>query len=193
MSHLTLNRNSLIATAISAACITLGVNAKNSFKFLKQDGQVSMDLSQHWSTILGMILFVGGWAGIWWTTTSANSDAGGFNTLLITLAVVGIIAAVMVQNFAPAPIPIVMLIGFIGGWLLLGFSAGQGRNSSKLLTIPAALLVLASMTTILPLQRGDTRMGTSWTVPSAKIVDGPGYPMFMAAWALLALSNARVM
>lgn len=220
---LSLDQNRLIWTSLSALSIILGVNLKNSVKFLKKDKQPVVGWLDALSTPLGIALFVGGWFGIAYNTIKANDDTGLVNQTLIGASVVGIVVGVMFQQMVSEQSPLgavkpwVMGIGFIGGWLLLGITAGLGRSLSRTvmirkedgsdddddfekstlnqtslaLTLPAALLVLASMTSILPLQRGDKDLlGNTWTTPDAKIVDGPGYPMFVIAWALITLSNA---
>ncbi len=195
---LVLDKSILAGTVGSALGIIAGVSLKNSVKHLEDQGQPVVEWLKTSSTPVGMVLFVLGWIGIGITTNLALRSSPNkllpvpdfVLTLLLVLAIVGIVGAVMNQNLAETPNDLLMKVGFVGGWILLGLVAGQNSWSNLALTLPAALLVLASMTTILPLQRGEERLGTNWTVPKAKIVDGPGYPLFTIAWGLLALSNA---
>lgn len=64
---------------------------------------------------------------------------------------------------------------FIGGWILLALSIGR----HTLVALGGCLLVFASMMVALPKQR------------ELCVVDGPGMPMFVMAWAAMVYANAQ--
>jgi len=177
-----MDKSVLLGTSLSALSIIGGVSLKNTYKHLGQEAL--------WNTLLGMILFVGGWIGIGYYTVGANNDTSMLNKSAIVLSILLIIGAVMYQNLADSPSMAIMLPLFIGGWLLFGLSAGLGSDTSLSMTLLASILVILSMVFILPLQRGGDLMGYSWTTPENKIVDGVGYTLFTVAWGLISLSNA---
>jgi len=174
---LTLDANQLWGTGLSALAIASGVVTKNSVKFLIKDGKLPGDGWQFWvSTIIGMIMFIGGWIGMGLYTKEAT---GGVNEPWIWLGVVSILVAVLLQN-APMTVPALLMgILFIGGWAVFGWAAAGGVKSKLALTLPAAGLVVSAMALgVLGWQRKNC------------VIDGPGYPMFMLAWGLLTLSNS---
>jgi len=177
-----MDKSVLLGTSLSALSIIGGVSLKNTYKHLGQEAL--------WNTLLGMVLFVGGWIGIGYYTVGANNDTSMLNKSAIVLSILLIIGAVMYQNLADSPSMAIMLPLFIGGWLLFGTSAGLGSDTSLGMTLLASVLVILSMVIILPLQRGGDLMGYSWTTPENKIVDGVGYTLFTVAWGLISLSNA---
>ena len=69
----------------------------------------------------------------------------------------------------PMPLPII----FAGAWLMLGYSVEPIYGTF------AAILVLISMLVSLPWQRKNN------------VIDGPGMPLFVIAWFMLAFLNAR--
>ena len=72
-------------------------------------------------------------------------------------------------------LPVVLSVA----WLGLGWAAtSQLAGASKAWGIFAVALVLGSMLWILPEQRRNC------------VVDGPGMPMFVSAWAILVVANA---
>ena len=80
------------------------------------------------------------------------------------------------------PMPTMYPVIFAGSWLALGYTVGMGKggffNTSTILGLLAAGMVLVGMMVVLPWQRKNN------------VVDGPGLPLFVAAWGLLAAGNA---
>ena len=176
---LTLDTTQLWGTGLSALAIVSGVVTKNSVKFLIKDGKLPEMGTEFWtSTIVGMILFIGGWIGMGQFTNIGNN---GVNAMGVWIGIIAIVMAVLLQN-APdmfgftAPAWLMGLL-FIGGWLLFGWAAAGGRTDKLALTLPATALVVSAMALgVLGWQRKNC------------VIDGPGYPMFMLAWVLLSVS-----
>ena len=165
-----LTDNTFFITLFAGILVQTGVALKNAGDQLKLPGKMS--------TILGTILFVLGWLGV--AVSIGFSDGQlSMKTLLAILSSFGIVAAVMITKALNIP-----KVGgpiFIGSWLLLGITIGMGRiMSGKIMGIFASLLVIGSMTVLLPMQR------------KKKVVDLPGYSMFSSAWFLIAIANALV-
>ena len=178
---LVLNEEQLRMTSLSALAIVGGVVIKNTVKNLIANGKLPKKGTHFWvSTLVGIVLFVGGWVGMGLNTNKATN---GVNETMLWVGIAGIVMAVLLQQ-APdlinykAP-TMLMAVLFIGGWSLFGYSAAGGNEEKLWLTLPAAGLVVSAMALgILAWQR------------SICVVDGPGFPMFMVAWGLIILSNS---
>ena len=77
-------------------------------------------------------------------------------------------------------IPMLLPAIFAIAWIILGFNVGSHlkNNNMKYLGLLATILVLISMMGILPFQR------------KHNIIDGPGMPLFVIAWAVIILVNS---
>lgn len=176
-----MNEEQLQRTSLSALAIVGGVVVKNTVKNLIANGKLPKKGTHFWvSTLVGIVLFVGGWVGMGWATVEATN---GVNEPWIWVGIAGVVSAVLLQQ-APdlfgfkAP-TMLMATLFIGGWSIFGYSAAGNDQNKLWLTLPAAGLVISSMALgILAWQRANC------------VIDGPGFPMFMVAWGLLILSNS---
>lgn len=194
MEVVKLNKSLLMGTLASAVALQSGVIFKNTVG--KMDSSNYTAQMKSVSTIVGVSLFVLGWYGIAHYTVKANMDSPKRGLIWVAVAgIVGSLLATMLLGhmFSDTVKKILMLVGFVGGWLAFGYLAGDGIGTSRVLTMATALLVLVSMVIILPMQRAEGNVLGWMPVPrSDRIVDGPGYPMFALAWFLLALSNGWI-
>lgn len=191
----TLDKKLLMKSALSAISIMLGVSVKNGYGHLhKNDPDSVSDGVLTASKIVGGALFVIGWGFMASSVLKANEDTNLLNKVGIVLSVLMILGGVAILKFGLSGgiWDVLMPILFVSGWIMLGITGGMGSNTSWALTIPAALLVITSMTMVIPLQRGKAIFNKSWTNPTNQIVDGPGYPMFALAWGLISLSNSLI-
>ena len=160
-------------TMLTAAALSIvsGVVVANTSK--------KMGTFKDFPGVVGSILFVTGWTLM--AIGLSDRVTGMTKTAIITacaMIVIGVViqkgTSVMIDRKDPHP-DATFFIGlfFVGGWILLGLSLFAGFKRYRWMGPLAALLVLLSMTTILPWQR------------KGCYVDGPGFPMFMLAWGLI--------
>ena len=165
-----LTNNTLLITLIGGILVQIGVSLKN--------GGSQMKLKGKFHTIIGTIAFILGWL-ILAISIGLSDGKLSLKTLLAFVSVFGIVSSVMLIKVLKME-----KIGgplFMGSWILFGLSVGMGRNmSGKIMGIISSVLVILSMTQLLPYQREN------------KIVDLPGYNMFSSAFFLIAMANALV-
>ncbi len=175
-----LNNRKLLVSVIGTLGVISGVILKNSFEQLKQpDHPLAKGL--------GPILFMGGWAIVAYAL-SFNPNKGYLNippmnlkTIVSFAAAGAIVAAVMMMKRLMAegkPMTGTNMIFpalFVAGWFALGYALGN-----DVMSYAVPVMVIVSMMVILPQQRKKC------------VVDGPGMPLFVAAWALLAFKNSLV-
>jgi len=157
-------------TSIAAALVIGGVVVKNSGNKLGlKDHKVVKPL--------GMALFIGGWIYCAYALSMGRA-----NKLLPIIASVAIMGSVMAMKMSmdkgetPANIfPIIFALA----WVAIGLGVGDHLSGySKYKGLIATALVLGSMMVALPYERKQC------------LVDGPGMPMFVVAWAIIAYMNA---
>lgn len=180
MNTVCFNQNILAWSALGAAGVVSGVVAKNSMEQLnKQSG------------IVGPGLFVAGWLVFLFAVVSGLDGNGMFAKVQSAVAVAMIVGSVlyMKQQMAAGK-DVAWYIGMLFpiGWVLLAYTVGLGgldgiananvTGTKSLLSFSAAAAVLLSMMWSLPWQRKHC------------IVDGPGMPLFVAAWAMLIGANS---
>jgi hypothetical protein len=165
-----LNNSLLIHTSLSALMVIGGVVVKNSGN--------KLGLSEHKVVKpLGMGLFVGGWLYCAYALSAGRADK--IMPIVASLAVVGSVMGMkrcMDKGKTPAPIyPIIFAIA----WLAIGYGVGNHmRGMMQYAGLLASALVLGSMMVALPYERKHC------------LVDGPGMPMFVVAWAIIAVMNS---
>ena len=173
---LSFNKKSLMSTLLGASLVIGGVVIKNTLEQLKTP--------KHPLSKVGLGLFIIGWVIVAYAT--GNSGSKSRNKMFIAFSsAAGIVYSVMSMKKAMAsgmPMPMMYPAIFAGSWLTLGYTVGMGKggffNTSTILGLLAAGMVLLGMMVVLPWQRKN------------KVVDGPGMPLFVAAWGLLAAGNA---
>ena len=155
---------------IGGMLITFGVVFKNTIEQLKLP-------PTHPLSILGMIFFIGGWAFEAYTLSMGRSTTN--SKLMVIVPSVLIVAAVMAMKKLKGKIPANMFmifpVIFALSWLALGYNVEPNNFMG---VIPAAL-VLISMMVALPWQR------------KSNVIDGPGMPLFVIAWFMIAYLNAK--
>jgi len=169
-----LNNEKLYPTLLGALGVISGVILKNSMEQLGTPDNVL-------GKIVGPILFMVGWAQVVYALgfePATGTLPMNQNTLMLALSAISIMVAVFMMKklmVEGQPMQMIYPAMFAGGWGLLAYVAGNNPW-----TWSAALLVLASMMGVLPWQRTNG------------VVDGPGLPMFVIAWLLLAVNNSLV-
>jgi hypothetical protein len=167
-----MNKSLALHTSAAALLVISGVVTKNTFEQL---GNSNHPVGKP----LGMILFTLGWI-----YTAYALSYGKSKKYLYVGPCLGILGAVMLMKKYMAdkkPVPKVFPIVFAISWVVLGFlTSNHLSGAMKYSGLVASAAVLMSMMWVLPWQR------------TKKIVDGPGMPLFTAAWALLiGLNSAR--
>lgn len=163
--------NLLVQSVVGASLVIAGVVIKNSMEQLKKP-----------PSMIGPILFLLGWAifGNAVARNVVNSSAGAPENLLpyVAAGLIAISVLIMkakVDDLILIPVSMrVLQFGFVAGWLLLAFSIGRRRN----VAFVSAIMVFAAMMFFLPKQR------------TLMVIDGPGMPLFTAAWAGMIYANA---
>tara|TARA_Y100000310_G_scaffold305927_1_gene346625 strand:- start:613 stop:1128 length:516 start_codon:yes stop_codon:yes gene_type:complete len=165
------NEKRLIQTSVAALLVIAGVVLKNSAEQLKQSKNSPQSL-------IGILLFVFGWAAVAYTTSIGRS-----NKIPFVLSSVAIVIAVMqMKQFMASgkAIPKIYPVVFALAWVALGVSVGQHLNTKgQVVSLLIPAFVLLSMMVSLPAQRAKC------------VVDGPGFALFTAGWALLIYLNAK--
>lgn len=159
--------NTLMQSVAGAALVIAGVVIENSLEQMNRP-----------PSILGPILFLAGWATFAFAVANNTINNGVGYLPYIAAALIACSVLIMKQNMSgKGGIPISMNLlkfGFVAGWLLLAFSIGKHSTIAFI----SALIVFLAMMVLLPKQR---LMG---------VVDGPGMPLFTAAWAGMVFANA---
>lgn len=176
-----INPRKLGMLSLGAALVITGVVLKNGYAMQAGDTRAKVP---------GTIAFIGGWllvATILGMGNTKNLRNGlrtrrgqwGFWSSIAILITV----TIMINAFRDRgkKVPPILGIAFVLGWLSLGYAVGIGKTKlSKSLGLIAAVLVIISMTMVLPQER------------MKKITDGFGMPLFTAGWMSLALAYAYV-
>jgi hypothetical protein len=118
-----------------------------------------------------------------WLYTAYILSVGRKNKMGLVLPSLAILGSVMVMKqfmtkgkMPPMAFPAIFAIA----WIVLGWNVGGHLTGwMKYLGLVASALVIGSMMGLLPMQR------------KAGVVDGPGMPMFVLAWVIITLLNAK--
>jgi len=164
-----LDGNTLNLTVMGGMLVTFGVVLKNTSEQLKMSSDAPMAMA-------GVAMFLTGWMI---TAVALSRSKSGFNTLKVIVPCIVIPMVVMVMKKMymekgekpPMALPIMFAIS----WLVLGYFVNQNK---PLMGILAAIMVLVSMLGALPWQRTNN------------VIDGPGLPLFVIAWFLIAYTNS---
>ena len=144
--------------------------------FILKNSLIQLKLKNDIFSIFTMILFFGGWLLIGYLLGKDREMPYGIyiGTLLIIISCI-----MMNQMKANNTSNIVLSILFSFGWLLIGHCVGNHLDGMiKYVGMIASVLVILTMIYILPYQRKNN------------IVDGPGMPMYVIAWGIIAYMNA---
>lgn len=163
-----LDDGKLMRGVLAGMLITFGVVAKNTSE---QASSLPYGL-KNILPVLGMIMFVGGWALEAYTLGEGKPMKDKLKFIIpsaVIVVVVMLMKKMMKAGKNPMPLPIIFAVS----WLLLGFFVQPMYGTL------AAVFVLLSMLISLPWQR------------KSGVIDGPGMPLFVIAWFMLAFLNAR--
>lgn len=164
------NHSILLHTFIAALLVISGVVIKNSYE---QMGMPDHPIGKP----LGMMLFTIGWIYVAYILSHHKK-----NKLLFIVPSLAILSSVItMKNYMAEKIdvPMILPIIFALSWILLGFGVGNHlKGNLKFTGLIASACVLASMLYSLPQQR------------KMCIVDGPGMPLFVIGWFIIALLNS---
>lgn len=159
--------DTLTQSALGGALVIAGVVVKNSLEQLNKS-----------PSPVGPVLFIAGWALFAYAVANNAVNNGTSQLPYIAAGIIAASVLIMKQNMSGGttiPVPMNLLkLGFVAGWLLMAYSIG--RHST--IAFVSVLAVLLSMMVLLPKQR------------AMNVVDGPGMPLFTAAWAGMIFANA---
>jgi len=170
---LQLNEKLLTEGAVGALLVIAGVVIGNSLD--------QLGLRNRFLKGTAAVLFVAGWVSVAISIATGRSPAAAAGTWIAAGAIV--LAVVIMKStkgqtsaLRNNALPVVFALA----WLTLGIIASSDalNTGARLWGVLAACMVVASMLISLPKQR----LGC--------VVDGPGMPLFVGAWAVLVVSNA---
>ena len=172
-------------TMIPALVVMMGVIIKNSSE---QYAKNKKEKPNNIYFYVGMAIFILGWIGVAFAI-ALNEEGTGMGTpkkialsFVSSTMIVVAVALMMITKKKEGEMPkwaTMMVIPFIIGWLLLGYTSSIGQTKPALwLGLGSAVLVIISMVGALPWQRKNG------------VIDGPGMALFAFAWVLLATANS---
>jgi len=168
MGELCLNSKYVKLTTLGALMIVSGVHIKMMTKFYDKEQQ----------SYLGMASFLLGWVIIALATSKGRKSK---MNLLSCISVVMGVMLIMKSREDKTETKLGPIL-FMVGWVSLGLGVVQHKKGMmyKLLGLLIPTMVLLSMVPngIIPKQREE------------KMVDGPGYSLFVGGWALLIFLNS---
>ena len=164
-----------VVGSVAAGLVISGVVTKNSFEQL---GVPNHPVGKP----AGMGLFVAGWLLATYAFGSGRKTQGlGVVTAGACLSILGAVMYMKGQMGKGKAVGMIAPAVFALAWLVLGQVVAEGLPRwGQVLGVVATALVLGSMMGTLPMQR------------KAGVGDGPGMPMFTAAWALIVALNSVV-
>lgn len=171
---------SLQKVVLPAAGVITAVVLKNGSKQLEKAGRgVSTSMKK-----LAPLLFVIAWAGVVHAMTfSRGSFVNSKRSKIITMSIVAIVTSVFTlmkgkgKAVKPGWLQYAAIV-FGLAWLTLGYGSGLGGGrTGVMIGVGGAVAAIASMLFFLPEQR------------DLCIVDGPGLPLFTAAFFAIAVAN----
>ncbi len=167
----------LFTTGLSALGVISGVVLKNTSKSFDDPKKKNMK-------ILGTGLFIGGWATMAYSLRGTSWKSVKSVLAFVAILLIVIVVMTMVHTMdSGEEVPMVLPIVFAISWLVLGISVGILRDGrfdkwSAAAGAISSIMVILAMLVALPWQRKNC------------IVDGPGFSLFTAAFANLALINS---
>jgi hypothetical protein len=164
-----LNNSLVLHTSVAALMVIFGVIVKNASEQMKMPNHPV-------AKPLGMALFVLGWIYTAYVLSLYKHNKLVF--IIPSLAILGSVIMMKQSMSKDQSPPIIYPIVFALSWLVLGFNVGNHLpGNMKYFGLVASAFVLLSMMKMLPEQRKDC------------IVDGPGMPLFVIAWAIIVFLN----
>lgn len=150
--------------------------------------------------IVSLVLFIGGWTmftSSFFVTSDESNNVSWVSIIMAIvsiLVIIGSIMAVMHDRYVnDSTNKLEMVIGglgFVSGWLVLGFAASVHKNDSNdnnevscekaAFAVTGSALIIASMTLVLTKQRQNM------------VVSGPGFLMFAFGWVLVILGKSII-
>lgn len=166
-----LNDSMILNTGLASLLIVLGVVTKNTSKqYWRRNSK--------WADYLGALLFAGGWA---YMAIMLSHDRPDYLVWVFSICAALIFGSVflMMMTKTKGTMRMVYPLVFAASWLVLGYYVGDHLDGDKkYLGLVSSALVITSMLWVLPYQR------------KKSVVDGPGMPMFVAAWGIIIYLNS---
>ena len=167
---LRLNQQHLIQLSTAAAAVVGGVVAKNSAKQLnKPQGILGLT---------GIALFTMGWVAVGYLIGKKQEDGLKLITYLSAFGIWYSASKMRTRMDRQQPTGFILPLMFVLSWLTIGYISGLPSHHE--LGLIAAGMVLLSMLVFLPRQRKEC------------VVDGPGMPFFVVAWAIISVINSII-
>jgi hypothetical protein len=165
-----LNDRKLRMTSIAGLMVYAAVVLKN--------GGEQMGKQNHFmSSVVGRVMFVGGWGLLAFSVVGKPS--GSTKSVLAYGGALGVLMSVMLMKTLSGDIKKLFGLLFIASWIAFSVSVGMDRSKkAKMISMVALGCVISSMVFILPKQR------------ELNVVDGPGMSLFAATFVLLAVANS---
>jgi len=172
MYKMKLNNRLVMETSIAALLVIFGVVTKNT---LEQLGEPDHPIGKPF----GMLLFASGW--IYTAYILSKNKPNKIAFILPSMAILGSVIMMKQYMSKKETPPMVFPLIFAASWIVLGGMVGNHLPGNlKYSGLIASVLVLVSMMKILPLQR------------EKKVVDGPGWPLFVISWVIIiGLNSSR--
>ena len=180
MNKVCIDKKEFAESAVAAVGVISGVVMKNTYEQMGQSGHIV-------SSIVGPALFLGGWVQAARVLSEKDNDGNimmSQRTYLAFASCAAIAFAVILIKKSMAdgvPVPKIAPMMFVGGWAVVGYLSGYEFNDNMCLLLRALIpvLVVLSMKILMPFQRANG------------IVDGPGLPLFVAAWGIFVYLNSK--
>ena len=170
---ITLHTKKFLSIVAGAVLIISGVVTKNTLEQLKKPDSPF--------GLVGAALFILGWGIIAYGLGLGPDGSYLFDkqSLIFALASLGVVGSVFLLKGVPkdSQLKAGLATVFALSWLVLGGLTGY-KNNQLLMGLGATVGVLLSMLVILPWQRSNS------------VIDGPGMPLFVGGWGLLAFANS---
>lgn len=168
-SFLCVDQKKAESAALGAMGVIAGVITKKTFEQMNQSDHIV-------STLAGPALFLAGWVQTA-KVLAEKDEQGNIMKTPRTYMAIGACSAIAVavmtikrSSVEGVPAPDFAAPLFMAGWVMIGYLSSDNNQNKIAYLIPT--LVILSMKFILPWQRANG------------IVDGPGLPLFIAAWIL---------
>lgn len=181
MSTISLNQNKFFQAMVAAGLVMAGVMLKNGGKQLSK---FKGNKENNTTMMIGMALFILGWVGVAWVTSSGSLSSTRSRICVAASATILVIVIVMMEVMKKNPDKkprwfMVLPVMFSVAWIALGYGVSMGKKNIALwLGVGASLFVILSMLISLPWQR------------KKNIIDGPGVGLFALAWVGISMANA---
>lgn len=165
-----LNNSLLVQTSIASLLVIFGVVLKNSLEQAKMSNNKMLNN-------LGMLMFAFGWIYLAYILSIGRENK--VTPIVSSLAI--LVSVMMMKQYMKdkKEVPIYLPAMFSVAWLAIGYYVSSHLTGNmKYMGLLASVCVLVGMLYSLPYQRKNC------------IVDGPGMPLFVIAWAMIVYFNS---